>query len=242
MKNSMTLFQYLFTLSMYFLGGCLLAASLAVPIFLAFKVWAAVDPQTVTAKVFVLAGSAGFGYFLFGLTLAALTVFLRFTLCLKLEEGEFAYFSLQGVKWAFVNSLILIVNLAFMDFMRLTPFLPLYYRLMGAKIGHRVQINTKGLADVSLLEIGDDSVIGGDAVLIGHLAEHGKLRLQKTVIGKKVTVGLGSVIMPGAFIGDKALIAARSVLSKNTVVEPGAVFAGTPARFIKFAGEKNGTA
>ncbi len=220
---------------MYFLGGCLLACSAAVPLYLAIRLWPVLNPASVFGFVMFAAAALGFGYFIFGLTLASLTVLLRFALFLKLKEGEFPYFSPQGFKWAFVNSLVLIVNLAFMDYMRLTPLLPLYYKLMGAKIGRRVQINTKGLADVSLLEIGDDSVIGGDAVLIGHLAEHGKLKLKKTVIGKKVTVGLGAVIMPGAVIGDRALIAARSVLSKNTVVEAGAVFAGTPAKFIKFA-------
>ena len=234
MKNNITFFQYAFTLVMYFLGACLLTIALFVPMFLAFKVWQSVNPSTLFAKTLILAASTGFGYFLFGIVLATETVLLRMALNLKLEEGEFGFFSLQGVKWAFTNAMMLIVNLTFMDFMRLTPLLPLYYRLMGARIGKRVQINTKGLADVSLLEIGDDSVIGGDAVLIGHIAEHGKLKLKKTKIGKKVTIGLGSVIMPGAIIGDKALIAARSVLSKNTIVEANSIFAGTPAKFIRF--------
>jgi acetyltransferase-like isoleucine patch superfamily enzyme len=152
---------------------------------------------------------------------------------LKLEEGEYNFFSVAGVKWAFVNAVMLIVNLLFMDFMRLTPLLPAYYRLMGAKIGRGVQINSKGIADVSLIEIGDDSVIGGDAVVIGHLAEHGKLKLKRTVIGKRVTIGLGAVIMPGSSIGDGSLIAARSVLSKNTIVPEKTLYAGTPAKFIK---------
>jgi acetyltransferase-like isoleucine patch superfamily enzyme len=39
--------------------------------------------------------------------------------------------------------------------------------------------------------------------------------------------------MPGAFIGDGSLIAARSVLSKNTIVPEKSLFAGTPAKFIK---------
>jgi maltose O-acetyltransferase len=76
-------------------------------------------------------------------------------------------------------------------------------------------------------------VIGGDAVVIGHLAEHGKLKLKKTVIGKKVTIGLGAVIMPGCSIGDGSLIAARSVLSKNTTVAEKSLYAGTPAKLIK---------
>ncbi len=233
MKNSITAFQYAFTFAMYFLGACLLSLALSVPIFLVFKVWVCFNPHSIFEKAMFLSFSVGFGYFVFGIVLATETVLLRYVLNLKLQEGEFGFFSLQGVKWAFTNAMMLIVNLTFMDFMRLTPLLPLYYKLMGAKIGKRVQINTKGLADVSLIEIGDDSVIGGDAVLIGHLAEHGKLKLKRTIIGKKVTIGLGAVIMPGASIGDRALIAARSVLPKNTQVPENTLFAGMPAKFVK---------
>ena len=237
MKKYFTILQYLFTFSMYFLGALLLAGALIAPFSVTFLGWQLVNPQTIFQKSAVLAFGAGFGFFLFGLVLMVETIFLRFLLNLKLKEGEYGYFSADGMKWAFVNAMMLIVNLTFMDFLRLTPLLPLYYKLMGAKIGKRVQINSKGIADVSLLEIGDDSVIGGDATVICHLAEHGKLKLKRTVIGRKVTIGLGSVIMPGSFIGDGSLIAARSVLSKNTTVPEKSLFAGTPAKFIKSIGE-----
>ena len=51
---------------------------------------------------------------------------------------------------------------------RVTPLLPLYHRLMGARIGRRVQINTAVIADQNLVEIGDDTVIGGDVTLVCH--------------------------------------------------------------------------
>jgi hypothetical protein len=43
-----------------------------------------------------------------------------------------------------------------MDFLRVTPFLPFFHRMMGMKCGARVQINTKVIADSNLIEIGDD--------------------------------------------------------------------------------------
>ena len=52
------------------------------------------------------------------------------------------------------NSLILIANSAFLDVLRLSPFQTLFYRAMGAKVGKGVNINTSGLADLSMLEIG----------------------------------------------------------------------------------------
>lgn len=51
------------------------------------------------------------------------------------------------------------------------------------------------------------------------------------VIGNDVWVGRESIIMPGVKIGDGAIIAAYSVVTKD--VEPYSVVGGNPARFIK---------
>lgn len=236
MKSLAGIGQTLFSIVMYLIGACLIGLALAPVAYTLLWAWPLMAHWSLIHKSIAFSLLLGLGYFVFGFMLALETVGLRYVLGLKLKEGEHSLFSLAAAKWAFTNATMLIVNLLFMDFMRLTPFLPLYYSLMGAKIGKGVQINTKGIADVSLVEIGDDSVIGGDAVIIGHIVEHGKLKLKRTVIGKKVTIGLGAVVMPGCIIGDKSLVAARSVLSKNTQVQDGSIFAGTPAKFIKTVG------
>jgi carbonic anhydrase/acetyltransferase-like protein (isoleucine patch superfamily) len=233
MKSAATLVQYAFTLALYFLGACLLAGALIPGALLFQELWRVFGPQTALARATVAAFAAGFGFFLFGITLALETVLLRLVLNLKLKPGEYPLFSAEVFKWAFVNAMMLIVKFTFMQFMKATPLLPLYYRGMGAKVGRGVQINTRDVGDISLIEIGDEAVLGGEAVVIGHLVEHGKMKLQKTRIGKRVTVGLGSVVMPGCDIGDGAMIAARSVLPKFTQVPARALFAGTPAVFVK---------
>ena len=52
----------------------------------------------------------------------------------------------------------------------------------------------------------------------------------KVNIGNCVYVGHGSLIMPGVTIGDHALIAAGSIVTKS--VPPNAIVAGNPARII----------
>ncbi|MBF0505117.1 MAG: acyltransferase [Candidatus Omnitrophica bacterium] len=170
-------------------------------------------------------GIAG-GFFLFGLTLLFLVGLLNMILQLRLKEGSFSFKDGELFKWFFLNALVQAVKAFFMDFMLLTPFSNLFYRMMGARLGMNVQINSKNVADLSLLEIGDNTVIGGNATVICHLFERRGLRLKKVKIGANVVIGLNSVIMPGVQIGDHAIIAAGAIVPKDTVVAERTVYIG----------------
>lgn len=52
-----------------------------------------------------------------------------------------------------------------------------------------------------------------------------------TVVGNDVWIGRNSVILPGVHIGDGAIVAAQSVVTRN--VAPYTVAGGNPARFLK---------
>lgn len=171
------------------------------------------------------------GYFAFGLTLLVILPVARWvTFAVGTPVGKFQFLSMGAWQWASYNALTLVFRFAFVNWIRVTPFLPLYHRLMGARIGKRVQINTAVMADQNLLDIGDDTVIGGDVTLVCHSAERGRLVTAPVKIGRNVTVGIMAVILPGCTIGDGAVIAAGAVLSKNSRVGAGEVWAGVPAR------------
>lgn len=53
----------------------------------------------------------------------------------------------------------------------------------------------------------------------------------KTIVGNDVWIGHGAIIMGGVRIGDGAIIAAGSVVTKN--VDPCTIVGGNPARFLK---------
>ena len=55
---------------------------------------------------------------------------------------------------------------------------------------------------------------------------------KRVTIGNDVWIGQGAVIMPGITIGDGAVIGANAVVTKN--VAPYAVFAGVPAKLLKW--------
>jgi carbonic anhydrase/acetyltransferase-like protein (isoleucine patch superfamily) len=44
---------------------------------------------------------------------------------------------------------------------------------------------------------------------------------------------MGSIVMDNAHIGSNSIIAAGAVVLENTVVEPGTIYAGIPARKVK---------
>jgi carbonic anhydrase/acetyltransferase-like protein (isoleucine patch superfamily) len=44
---------------------------------------------------------------------------------------------------------------------------------------------------------------------------------------------MGSIVMDNAHIGSNSIIAAGAVVLENTVVEPGSIYAGVPAKKVK---------
>lgn len=228
-----TILQLMFTFALYALGVLIIGASIFPGIALSYNIWINTTDFPIFLRLLFLGFCIAAGYFIYGIILILFVGSLRTIFRLNLKEDDYPLVSIGAMRWAFVNALFLVVSVTFMDFILLTPFCNLFYRLMGAKMGKNVQINSKNVADVSLLEIGDCSVIGGNATVICHSFERGKLKLRRVKIGKDVVVGLNSVILPGAEIGDKSIIAAGAVLLKDTKVRAGEVFFGVPAESVK---------
>ncbi len=221
--------SFLFALFLYAVGIFVVGLSIFPGMLLGFQIWQACAGLTLVWKIFVLCFGVLAGYFLYGFSLILITGALRWIFRLNLKEGEYSPDSPEARTWLLVNLFVMIVSNTFMDFILLTPLVNVFYRLMGAKLGRNIQINSKYCSDLSLLEIGDKAVIGGHATVIGHSFENGHLVLKKVRIGKKAVIGLNAVVLPGTQIGDGATIAAGAVLVKNTVVEPGSIYAGVPA-------------
>ena len=46
-------------------------------------------------------------------------------------------------------------------------------------------------------------------------------------------IGMGSTILDHAVVGEGAIVAAGSLVLSNTIIEPGSIWGGVPAKFIK---------
>ncbi|MBF0649791.1 MAG: gamma carbonic anhydrase family protein [Prevotella sp.] len=93
------------------------------------------------------------------------------------------------------------------------------------RIGNRVNIQDGSvlhtLYQKSVVEIGDDVSVGHNVVIHGAKIENGAL------------IGMGAIVLDHAVIGEGAIIAAGSVVLSGTQVEPGSIYAGVPAKFVK---------
>jgi maltose O-acetyltransferase len=105
----------------------------------------------------------------------------------------------------------------------------------GLKLGRDVFIGGGTFLDPDfcfLIEIGDETTISLEVFVLAHDASTrthvGYSRVAPVKIGSRVFIGARAMILPGVTIGDDAVVAAASVVTRD--VPPGTVVAGNPAR------------
>lgn len=183
--------------------------------------------------LFFMALSVSLAYFIMGLTMMLLLPVLRRLMGAATGEGTIPIRSFKVWSWYNYNGLILAWQTLFGKFWRSSSLYVLFLRAMGAKIGKQVIVNSNVVYDHDMLEIGDKTVIGGDAAIIGHVGEKGNLVREKIRIGKGCTIGQYTTVFPGAYIGNNCHVGAMSLVPKGAVLASNAVYGGVPVRKIK---------
>lgn len=74
----------------------------------------------------------------------------------------------------------------------------------------------------------------GEYVTVGH-----SVTLHGCVIGDRCLIGMGSIILNGAWIGADSIIAAGTLIPEKTVVEAGSLWMGPPGQFRRKLEEKD---
>ena len=93
------------------------------------------------------------------------------------------------------------------------------------RMGNRVNVQDGAVIHCTYERAG---TLIGNNVTIGHNAiVHG------CVIEDEVLIGMGAIVMEHARIGKHSIIAAGAVVPEGTIVEPGSVYAGIPAKRMK---------
>jgi len=112
----------------------------------------------------------------------------------------------------------------------------------GTRIGRNVFINQNcTFYDLGGITIGDEAMIGPNVSLItsGHPLDPAERRAFVTakpiVIGRNVWIASGATIIGGVTVGENAVVAAGSVVTKH--VPPNTLVGGNPAYVIRAIGD-----
>ena len=220
--------------TLFILIACIVYGLSLIPAILFMNyIIAKISVFSIALKAFILGFCISLSFFIFGISLIILVGIIVRLLPIKPKPGIYNLKSVDTIKWGLSGAFLKLVNLTFLDFITPTFLNVFYFKLIGTKIGKNVQINSVNINDPWLLEIGDDSVIGGAASINCHVVESGKLILEKVKIGNKCTIGAKALIWPGCEVGDKSVVAARSTLKKRTKVGSREIWKGDPAKNIR---------
>jgi acetyltransferase-like isoleucine patch superfamily enzyme len=133
-------------------------------------------------------------------------------------------------------------NFVFIQMSRYIPFLPvklwIFRYLLGMKVGAYTSFALMVMPDVFFPEritVGRNCIIGYNTTILTHEYLIQEYRLGDVVIGNDVMIGANCTILPGIVIGDRAVIAAGSVVHKD--VAAGRLVGGNPIQEIKRGGD-----
>ncbi|MBI4399753.1 acyltransferase [Candidatus Micrarchaeota archaeon] len=135
------------------------------------------------------------------------------------------------------NPFVIAFNFVIIETCKYLPSLALkrfFYSLIGIKLGKNVSIGLGVMFDIffpELIEIGDNSIIGYNSLILTHEFLIEEWRKGKVKIGKNVLIGVNVSVLPGIEIGDNATVSSASLVNKN--VNAGSFVGGVPIKELK---------
>jgi non-ribosomal peptide synthetase-like protein len=131
----------------------------------------------------------------------------------------------------FINSISENLVYPFCEFMFLgTPFAPLYFKMMGCKIGKKVYMETTEITEFDLVTIGDESSLNFGCTIQTHLFEDRVMKMSYVNIGKDCTIGSLSVILYDTLMKDHSELKGLSLIMKGETLSEDTKWQGSPCQ------------
>jgi non-ribosomal peptide synthetase-like protein len=114
--------------------------------------------------------------------------------------------------------------------LRGTPWLNVYLRLMGCKVGRRVFCDTTDITEHDLVSIGDDAALNENAGLQTHLFEDRIMKVSAVDIRERATIGSLAITLYDTTVEPEAQLGDLSVLMKGERLPEATAWEGSPAQ------------
>ena len=152
---------------------------------------------------------------------------------IKVDEGEY---ELSIKDWNFFKFILFYAlyrpSLKVIGILPLLPLRLRFLKLVGLKIGKTsILTGTELINEPFLVEIGEQTLIGGWTNIASHIAEK-KLITKKVKIGNNCLIGGYSKILSGVVIEDNVTLGLNSVVLKNKTLKKDKLYVGIPAKEI----------
>jgi non-ribosomal peptide synthetase-like protein len=145
----------------------------------------------------------------------------------RYRAGAYPLWGTYYFRWWFTTTIEAAVPVGYLTG---TPLLNVYLRLMGARIGPNVHLESDTFVIYDLLSIGEDSSINADSTLLGYTIEDGQLKIGPITIGKRCFVGARATLGADAVMEDDSALEDLSLLPRGAVIPRGETRQGSPAR------------
>lgn len=147
----------------------------------------------------------------------------------RVKEGKHKLWS-----WCWLR--LWIVNKAFQfsphGMFKGTKLVNIYYRLLGAKIGKDVMLNSAAIFTLDMIEIGEHTTVGLASAIYGYEIRDGYIHFGKVKIGSNCYIGANSLIMPNSIMEDGSYLGDQSLLQDATIAK-NKIYAGSPAKEVE---------
>jgi non-ribosomal peptide synthetase-like protein len=117
----------------------------------------------------------------------------------------------------------------FLDLLRGTPMLPWALRLLGAKIGSGVYMNTTDLTEFDCVRIGDEAELNAWCGPQTHLFEDRVMKIGLVEIGAQTTIGPRTTILYDTHVGNRVRLGPLTLVAKGERLPAGTRWEGSPA-------------
>jgi non-ribosomal peptide synthetase-like protein len=212
----------------YYTCGALQAAFYAAYALLGILVldvgyqWAAAPDSLLEIYARSIAYAAGSFVMLTAISVIAKWVLIGRFEAQSIPIWSFAYFRFWAVKTLMRTSPVAM----FIG----TPIYSAYLRLMGARIGRNVVINSQfPPVCADMVSIGDNTILRKDSIVLGYRAQSNFIHIGPVEIGSNAFVGEASVIDIGTAMGDNTQLGHASSLQSGQRVPDGKRYHGSPA-------------